>query len=116
MASTGVNVDLVSIGLTSAIVVLAAYIASSNRQPDIHPAHLRLQSDVSRTRNPGESAIIRNKLSPHGTALHTTPQKDVKTDGDIFWSSVKKYPNKPLFGYRVGESPYVWKVGDAFKG
>ncbi|KAJ3092531.1 hypothetical protein HK102_006083 [Quaeritorhiza haematococci] len=91
-------------------VLLAIVLAAQNQKPDVYPAHLRQQADVSRTRNKGESGVYRAKLTPHGTPLVGSPEKDVRTVYDFFQASVKRNPNNKFLGRRVNNGPYVWQT------
>ncbi|KAJ1924938.1 medium-chain fatty acid-CoA ligase faa2 [Tieghemiomyces parasiticus] len=53
-----------------AVVAAVGYVyLRQPSDPDVHPAVLRQQSDVSFVRQPGESAVYRAKATPHGLPL-----------------------------------------------
>ncbi|KAI8808877.1 hypothetical protein BJ742DRAFT_806723 [Cladochytrium replicatum] len=102
-------VDLISGILLLACAALLVLIVASNDQPDVHPAQLRQQSDVSRTRNKGETAIYRSRMSPNSTALHASPTRDLKSLVDVFKSAFRGHAKNDFVGELVGGS-YVWST------
>ncbi|KAI8813619.1 hypothetical protein BJ742DRAFT_865645 [Cladochytrium replicatum] len=102
-------VDLISGILLLACAALLVLIVASNDQPDVHPAQLRQQSDVSRTRNKGETAIYRSRMSPNSTALHASPTRDLKSLVDVLKSAFRGHAKNEFIGELVGGS-YVWST------
>ncbi|KAJ3333529.1 hypothetical protein HDU76_007059 [Blyttiomyces sp. JEL0837] len=102
------DIDAVTISLSAVIAVLGYAIATSGSDPDVHPAHLRQQSDVGRTRIRGETAILRNKITPHGTALHVNPERTIQTLYDLFWESMTKHASARFLAEKIGDA-YIWK-------
>ncbi|TPX38595.1 hypothetical protein SeMB42_g06645 [Synchytrium endobioticum] len=102
------HVDNVTIGLAAALAVLTIAFARVNRQPDVYPFRLRQQADVTRTRKKGESAIYRSCVTPSGTSLIISPEKDVKTAYDMFQISAKRRPNLPCLGRPSKDGQYEY--------
>eukprot|EP00842_Homolaphlyctis_polyrhiza_P003866 jgi/Hompol1/4480/HPOL_003675-RA len=79
-------------------------------EPDIHPAILREQTTASRTRNAGESAVYRNKLTPHGTRLHTSVHSETgegpTTPYAAFWGAVERFGDRDFVAHRTGDGPF----------
>ncbi|KAI9203795.1 long-chain-fatty-acid--CoA ligase 5 [Polychytrium aggregatum] len=108
------NLDTATLALGGAVALAGtvAYLRSAP-EPDIHPAHLRSQSDIARTRVQGETAIIRNRGTPNGVPLLRTSSKgDCLTVYELFQSSLKNNSGKPYLGHRVGAGPYEWITYD----
>ncbi|KAI8921513.1 hypothetical protein BC831DRAFT_476855 [Entophlyctis helioformis] len=104
--TTGIQFDAAS-ALLAAGIVAATAMTFMARDPDVHPAVLRDQALVSRTRNPGETGVYRNKLTPHGTKLRDS-LNGFGTAYDAFWSAVKTHDKRPFIGHRVGDGPFIW--------
>ncbi|KAJ3218786.1 Long-chain-fatty-acid--CoA ligase 1 [Dinochytrium kinnereticum] len=103
------TIDSLSLFLATTVAVLSYVLVQRNRQPDVHPSQIRYQADISRTRNKGESAVVRNKLTPHGMPLQHAPSKDVKTAYDMIWDSFRRRATKNYLGYRsVSGGPFIW--------
>ncbi|TPX31530.1 hypothetical protein SmJEL517_g05152 [Synchytrium microbalum] len=104
----GWQVDNVTVGLAALLAVLAYAYTKTNRAPDVYPIHLRQQADVSRTRNKGESAIYRSRVTPNGTPLLQAPEAGVKTAYDMFQVSVKRRPSKEYLGRPNKDGKYEY--------
>src|SRR4051794_4250869 len=78
------ELDAVSLVLLSSIGIVAILSNRNAKGPDIHPLLLNSQSDVHRIRNPGESAVYRSKLTPHGGPLLPCADRSIKTLYDAF--------------------------------
>ncbi|KAJ3092988.1 hypothetical protein HDU96_002550 [Phlyctochytrium bullatum] len=107
MASTLITLDSVTVALATAVALLS-YFLSQRRDPDVHPAQLRYQADFGRTRNKGETAVLRNKLAPNGVPLMAGPTREVRSAYDMIWESFRTRPTRNFLGYRPDGSPYVW--------
>ncbi|KAL2912007.1 medium-chain fatty acid-CoA ligase faa2 [Polyrhizophydium stewartii] len=107
MSAFGAEFDSLSAALLAGVASVTLWSTLTSHEPDVHPAVLREQSLVSRTRNPGETGIYRCKLTPHGTPLHDN-SNGFRTAYDGFWSAVAKYGDRPYVGYRIGDGPYIW--------
>ncbi|KAJ3053049.1 Long-chain-fatty-acid--CoA ligase 5 [Rhizophlyctis rosea] len=103
-ALQALQVDTLSVLLVPAVVLLGVLVSQKNRAPDVHPALLRQQSEISRTRNSAESAVLRNRQTPHGRPLTSSYDKSLKTTYDAFWNIVKTQPQRDLLGYKVGNA------------
>ncbi|KZT59819.1 acetyl-CoA synthetase-like protein [Calocera cornea HHB12733] len=73
--------------LTYVLVAVAAVLfmvwQNNGAQPLAHPLLFGRQSDISKSRKKGESAVYRNYGLGHGTALVSRPKADVKTLLDL---------------------------------
>lgn len=79
------ELDTLSYGLLASIAGAAALLSARNsKTADIHPLLLNTQSDVSRLRHPGESAIYRSRMYPMGTPLCSTFDRAVRTMADFY--------------------------------
>ncbi|KAI9025036.1 hypothetical protein CLU79DRAFT_700229 [Phycomyces nitens] len=82
---SGFELDTTSYTLLTSILTAAALLSIHNTKgPDIHPLLLNTQSDVSRLRHPGESAIYRSRMYPNGSPLLTTFDRSVRTLCDLY--------------------------------
>ncbi|XJO78298.1 hypothetical protein BDV3_002762 [Batrachochytrium dendrobatidis] len=98
--------DLVSAALVGGIVATIVISIFTQQDSDIHPAILRCQSLASATRNPGESAVYRNKLTPHGTRFHTTIDGH-STAYNAFHANVVNLADREFIGYKLGQD-FSW--------
>ena len=87
------ELDTLSYTLLLTIIGIAALLSARNsKSPDIHPLLLNGESDVSRLRHPGESAVYRSRLYPIGTPLCSTFDRDIHTMADFYKTGgMKKY-------------------------
>ncbi|KAI8873733.1 acetyl-CoA synthetase-like protein [Ramicandelaber brevisporus] len=99
LVAAGLQLDLLSFGLLALILLLslAHFYASSSRQPDVHPLLLNNQADVAQTRYPGETAVYRSKIAPHGTELigpvlpgliHPSFARNAAASGGVYQKSI----------------------------
>ncbi|PWW72786.1 hypothetical protein C7212DRAFT_301266 [Tuber magnatum] len=91
------ELNVVTYTLISLVLGLMILPVIFQKDPDIHPMILNRQSNVSRVRNPKESAVHRSTLSPPGYPLVSglglpTDQKYRTRDGDIrdVWNQAVK--------------------------
>lgn len=98
------------------LIIFFTYLSIRNApNPDVHPLLLASQSDRTKLRYPGESAICRNVKTPHGMShLLSNPENDIKTMKDLFNSGLtrgggraKKCLGSRQIGGR-GKYEYVW--------
>ncbi|KNC97623.1 uncharacterized protein SPPG_07091 [Spizellomyces punctatus DAOM BR117] len=102
------QVDGLTVVLASAVVLVGALLAS-RKGPDFHPATFREQSHRSKTRNKGESAILRNPITPHGSPLLASFSTKVNTAYDMFWTAVTEHGSRNYMAQRVAGS-WVWET------
>ncbi|RHZ43817.1 hypothetical protein Glove_853g5 [Diversispora epigaea] len=98
------------------LIIFFTYLSIRNvPNPDVHPLLLSSQSDATKVRYPGESAIYRNVNTPHGfPQLLSKPESDIKTIKDLFDSGLKRGDGgvkKCLkSGQRSEGGKYVWQT------
>ncbi|KAI9301549.1 hypothetical protein BJ944DRAFT_257498 [Cunninghamella echinulata] len=79
------ELDTVSYTLLASIFGATALLSLRNAKgADIHPLLLNTQSDVSRLRHAGESAIYRSRMYPNGSPLLTTFDRNIRTLLDLY--------------------------------
>ncbi|EIE83757.1 hypothetical protein RO3G_08462 [Rhizopus delemar RA 99-880] len=94
------ELDTLSYTLLATIVGTAALLSARNsKTSDIHPLLLNTQSDVSRLRYPGESAIYRSRMYPTSTPLCSTFERSIRTLAD-FYKAGEKIGQKAQFVYQ----------------
>lgn len=93
--SMAFELDTLSYTLLATIVGTAALLSARNsKTSDIHPLLLNTQSDVSRLRYPGESAIYRSRMYPTSTPLCSTFERSIRTLADFYKAGgIKKHSN-----------------------
>lgn len=102
------ELDTLSYTLLGSIFGAAALLSVRNaRGPDIHPLLLNTQSDVSRVRYPGSTAVYRSRMYPNGSPLLTTSDRSLRTLQDWYLSALDKFRAKTFIGERSG-SFYAW--------
>ncbi|CAO3689178.1 unnamed protein product [Rhizopus stolonifer] len=89
------ELDTLSYTLLATIVGTAALLSARNsKSSDIHPLLLNTQSDVSRLRYPGESAMYRSRMYPTSTPLCSTFERTIRTLADFYKAGgIKKHSN-----------------------
>ncbi|CAO3594353.1 unnamed protein product [Absidia cylindrospora] len=96
------EIDTVSYALLTSIFGATAFLSLRNfKGPDIHPLLLNTQSDVSRLRHAGESAIYRSRMYPNGSPLLSIFNRSVRTLNDLYQQGGKlKEPKSPFLGQK----------------
>ncbi|KAL7409957.1 hypothetical protein BDY24DRAFT_418471 [Mrakia frigida] len=85
-----------SLGLLLVTIVLGVYLKYFSRPlPLVHPLLLGKQSDVSQTRNHGESGIYRSWATGHGSPLSLRPANSLRTVANILDLSC---PTRYIYG------------------
>ncbi|KAJ3185136.1 Long-chain-fatty-acid--CoA ligase 6 [Geranomyces variabilis] len=113
-----VEISTVTVLLASAVgaALLSSYLFAVT--PTFHPAKFRQQSVRTKTRKEGESAIIRNPITPHDSKLIDAFPGNVNTAYEMLWSAVNKYGSREYLAHRVGGS-WAWQsfsaMGDRAK-
>lgn len=103
------ELDSLSYALLASIFSAAAMLSVRNaRGPDIHPLLLNTQSDVSRVRYPGSSAIYRSRMYPNGSPLLYTMDRSIRTLKDFYGAAFEKYRTNVLVGGRTTAGSYSW--------
>lgn len=94
------ELNTVSYALLTSIFGATAFLSLRNAKgPDIHPLLLNAQSDVSRLRHAGESAIYRSRMSPNGVPLLNIFDRGVRTLFDLHEKGGKiKHPQASFLG------------------
>ncbi|KAI8145695.1 hypothetical protein BJV82DRAFT_601924 [Fennellomyces sp. T-0311] len=109
------ELDSLSYALLASIFSAAALLSVRNsRGPDIHPLLLNTQSDVSRVRYPGSSAVYRSRMYPNGAPLLSTVDRTIRTLHDFYQAAFEKYKSNVLAGARDGQS-FNWCRLDAIE-
>ncbi|KAG0737272.1 hypothetical protein G6F16_010919 [Rhizopus arrhizus] len=106
------ELDTLSYTLLATIVGTAALLSARNsKTSDIHPLLLNTQSDVSRLRYPGESAIYRSRMYPTSTPLCSTFERSIRTLADFYKAGgIKKHSNTEFLKQDNGYATYE-KIG-----
>ncbi|KAG1474491.1 hypothetical protein G6F56_000330 [Rhizopus delemar] len=106
------ELDTLSYTLLATIVGTTALLSARNsKSSDIHPLLLNTQSDVSRLRYPGESAIYRSRMYPTSTPLCSTFERTIRTLADFYKAGgIKKHSNVEFLKEDNGFATYE-KVG-----
>jgi hypothetical protein len=103
--------DTLSYALLSSIVGAAALLSIRNsKAPDIHPLLLNTQSDVSRLRHPGESAVYRSRMYPMGTPLCSTFDRGIRTLADFYKAGGIEKNSSAEFLQEKSSSGYDWVI------
>ncbi|KAI8086575.1 uncharacterized protein BX664DRAFT_336179 [Halteromyces radiatus] len=94
------EIDTVSYALLTSIFGATAFMSLRNfKGPDIHPLLLNTQSDVSRLRHAGESAIYRSRMYPNGSPLLSIFDRGIRTLLDLYEQGGQiKQPQAPFLG------------------
>lgn len=110
------ELDTLSYTLLVTIIGIAALLSARNsKSPDIHPLLLNAQSDVSRLRHPGESAVYRSRLYPIGTPLCSTFDRDIHTMADFYKTGgMKKYISAEFLKHANGYVNIILFFRDKF--
>lgn len=102
------ELDQLSYGLLASIFGAAALLSVRNaRGPDIHPLLLNTQSDVSKVRYPGSSAVYRSRMYPNGSPLLATLDRSIRTLNDLYRAAFDKHKADPFVGQRSNSS-FTW--------
>ncbi|CDH50650.1 long-chain-fatty-acid--ligase 5 isoform 2 [Lichtheimia corymbifera JMRC:FSU:9682] len=110
------ELDSLSYALLASIFSAAAMLSVRNsRGPDIHPLLLNTQSDVSRVRYPGSSAIYRSRMYPNGSPLLYTMDRSIRTLKDFYGAAFEKYRTNVLVGGRTTAGSYSWSTYEAIE-
>ncbi|CEG66244.1 hypothetical protein RMATCC62417_02858 [Rhizopus microsporus] len=102
------ELDTLSYTLLASIVGAAALLSARNsKSSDIHPLLLNTQSDVSRLRHPGESAIYRSRMYPMNSPLCSTFERSIRTLADFYKEGgFKKHGNADFLEQESGYASY----------
>ncbi|KAI9262423.1 hypothetical protein BDA99DRAFT_511159 [Phascolomyces articulosus] len=110
------ELDSLSYALLASIFSAAALLSVRNaRGPDIHPLLLNTQSDVSRVRFPGSSAIYRSRMYPNGAPLLSTVDRTIRTLRDFYQAAFDKHKSNVFAGKRGGSKSFNWLNYDAIE-
>ncbi|KAG2219910.1 hypothetical protein INT45_008547 [Circinella minor] len=110
------ELDSLSYALLASIFSAAALLSVRNaRGPDIHPLLLNTQSDVSRVRYPGGSAVYRSRMYPNGAPLLSTVDRTIRTLRDFYQAAFDKYKSNVFVGKRGDNKSFNWLNYDAFE-
>lgn len=107
------ELDTLSYTLLASIVGAAALLSARNsKSSDIHPLLLNTQSDVSRLRHPGESAIYRSRMYPMNSPLCSTFERSIRTLADFYKEGgFKKHGNADFLEQEGGYvSQFVFNI------
>ncbi|KAI9279080.1 hypothetical protein BY458DRAFT_503073 [Sporodiniella umbellata] len=106
------ELDTLSYTLLTTIVGTAALLSARNsKSSDIHPLLLNTQSDVSRLRYPGESAVYRSRMYPLSTPLCSTFERTIRTLADFYKAGgIKKHSSAYFLKHDSGFATYD-KIG-----
>ncbi|CAO3624079.1 unnamed protein product [Cunninghamella blakesleeana] len=101
--------DTVSYGLLASIFGATALLSLRNAKgADIHPLLLNTQSNVSRLRHAGESAIYRSRMYPNGSPLLTSFDCNIRTLLDLYEQGGQtKHTLKSFLG-KYTQKQYQW--------
>ncbi|KAL0088526.1 hypothetical protein J3Q64DRAFT_1726283 [Phycomyces blakesleeanus] len=107
---SGFELDTTSYTLLTSILTAAALLSIHNTKgPDIHPLLLNTQSDVSRLRHPGESAIYRSRMYPNGSPLLSTFDRSMRTLCDLYEAGgLSKQRTSPFVGKYTDSGAWEW--------
>ncbi|CAG8435960.1 4246_t:CDS:10 [Funneliformis mosseae] len=83
------EIDTLSVILLILIIFFTFLSINDAPSPDVHPLLLTSQSECTKVRNPGETAIYRANNSAHGLPLLTSPDKSIKIIADLFENGKK---------------------------
>ncbi|KAI9498569.1 hypothetical protein BDB00DRAFT_798509 [Zychaea mexicana] len=109
------ELDSLSYALLASIFSAAAILSARNsRGPDIHPLLLNTQSDVSRVRYPGSSAVYRSRMYPNGAPLLSTIDRTIRTLRDFYQAAFEKHKSNVFAGKRDNKS-FNWCNYDAIE-
>lgn len=104
------ELDTLSYALLASIFGAAALLSVRNaRGPDIHPLLLNTQSDVSRVRYPGSSAIYRSRMYPNGSPLLATMDRSIRTMRDVYLAAFQKYYDNLFLGQWLSDA-FQWVI------
>ncbi|KAI8384632.1 uncharacterized protein BYT42DRAFT_563144 [Radiomyces spectabilis] len=99
---TGLQLDTLSYALLTTIFGAATVLSIRNAKgADIHPLLLNTQSDVSKLRHPGESAIYRSRMYPNGSPLLSTFDRNFRTVADLYRQALSKHASSDMVGERT---------------
>lgn len=103
--------DTVSYTLLASIFGATALLSLRNSKgADIHPLLLNTQSDVSRLRHAGESAIYRSRMYPNGSPLLASFDRNIRTLLDLYEQGGQtKHSLKPFLG-KYSQKQYQWVI------
>ncbi|CAO3609388.1 unnamed protein product [Cunninghamella echinulata] len=103
------ELDTVSYTLLASIFGATALLSLRNAKgADIHPLLLNTQSNVSRLRHAGESAIYRSRMYPNGSPLLSTFDCNIRTLLDLYeQGGQNKHSQKPFLG-KYTQKQYQW--------
>jgi hypothetical protein len=101
--------DSTSLLLVSAVLAVT-YLAINKPEPDVHPFILNEQSVPANVRRPGESAIYRSKMVPHGGPLPMFPNSQTRTLVDVFACGRGRTTNGQhrFLGSKSAEDEWSW--------
>ncbi|KAI9103146.1 hypothetical protein DFS34DRAFT_607642 [Phlyctochytrium arcticum] len=101
-----ISVDGLTVLLASAIVLVGSFVFK-RKAPDVHPAVFREQAYIGKTRNEGETAIIRNTQTPHGVPLMSTFDATTSTVYEMFNKAINDFGPQKFMAERHG-SQWAW--------
>ncbi|KAI9598109.1 hypothetical protein BDF19DRAFT_433529 [Syncephalis fuscata] len=101
--------DTTSLLLASAVLAVT-YLAVNKPEPDVHPFILNDQSTPANVRRPGESAVYRSKIVPHGSPLPTFPNANTRTITDVFARGYERTANGQhrFLGGKTADGDWSW--------
>ena len=103
------ELDPLSYALLASIFSAAALLSVRNaRGPDIHPLLLNTQSDVSRVRYSGSSAVYRSRMYPNGAPLLSTVDRTIRTLRDFYQAAFDKHKSNVFVGKRGDNKSFNW--------
>ncbi|KAI7870958.1 hypothetical protein BDF14DRAFT_1766693 [Spinellus fusiger] len=109
--------DTLSYTLLTSIITAAALASLKNsKTPDVHPLLLNTQSDVSRLRHAGESAIYRSRMYPNGSPLLSTFDRLVCTLCDLYETGgLSKHGSSAFIGKQLQTGELEWHTYDMIR-